>query len=52
MTAKSDTDGTRTATATGSVSNTFALSGSFNGTSMIDNESYTFSGTFTGSKNK
>ena len=52
MTAKSDVEGTRTATANGSVSNTFALSGFFNGTSKIDNESYTFSGTFTGSKNQ
>ena len=52
MTAKSDTDGTITATATGSVSNTFALSGSFDGTSKIEKDTYTFSGTFTGSKNK
>lgn len=52
MTAKSDTDGTITATATGSVSNAFALSGSFNGTSKIEKETYTFLGTFTGSKNK
>ena len=52
MTAKSDVEGNRTATANGSVSKTFALSGTFNGTSKIDNESYTFSGTFTGSKNK
>jgi hypothetical protein len=50
MTAKSDVEGNRTATANGSVSKTFALSGTFNGTSKIDNESYTFSGTFTGSK--
>lgn len=52
MTAKSDVEGTRTATATGSVSNTFALSGSFDGTSKIEKDTYTFSGTFTGSKNK
>jgi len=51
MTAKSDTDGTITATATGSVSNTFALSGTFDGTSEIENVNYTFTGTFTGSKN-
>jgi hypothetical protein len=52
MTAKSDKQGTRTATANGTVSNTFALSGTFIGSSKIDNDTYTFSGTFTGSKNK